>query len=159
MLRSRMPRTSSPLIVFSLLALLLPFQLKGQSIAKSNDALKDVLLKRNDEFMSAWKRHDRAAITSTLAPEFLNVGGNGMATGLDATLNRLLSCTLTSYHPTESRLLQLSPTAAVIIARQQQEISCSGHPAPPVVDATDTYVKRNGRWLIIMHTEAVPGTQ
>ena len=157
-LRSRMPRISSKLTVCALAFLVLPFQGKGQSVALSNQALRDVLLKRNDEFMSAWKRHDPARMAAAFDPEFLSVGGRSMTAGLDATMKGLLGCTLTSYHIPDSRLLQLSPTMAILITRQQQEISCSGHPAPPVVDTTDTYVKRNGRWVIIMHTEAVPET-
>jgi hypothetical protein len=159
MLSSRMPRIYRTLILSSLAAMTFLFQVNGQSVPPSKDALKDILLQRGDEMMAAWKRHDSAGIASTLAPDFVSVGGDAMATGFDATIKGLMNCTLTSYRITESNLKQLSSTAAVLITRQEQQITCSGHPAPAVMNMTDTYVKRNGKWLILIHTEASVGTQ
>jgi hypothetical protein len=156
LVRSRMLRTSNALLLCSLATLAFLSQAKAQSTTKANDALKAVLLKRGDEFMSAWKKHDSAGIASTLAPDFVAVGGEAMATGLDATMKALMSCDLTSYRITDSALKQLSPTAAVLITKQQQQITCFGHPAPLVMYMTDTYVKRDGKWSILIHIEAAP---
>ncbi len=143
-------------VLYALVTLAFLFQATAQSTATSDDALKAILLRRGDEMMSAWKRHDSAGIASTFAPDFVQVGGHAMAIGADATITALMSCNLTSYHITESVLKQLSPTAAVLITRQQQQLTCSGHPAPPVMNMTDTYVKRDGKWLILIHIEAAP---
>jgi hypothetical protein len=134
--------TSNALVLCSLAILASLFQVKGQSGDKSDDALKSVLLKRGDEMMSARMRHDSAGIASVFAPDFVQVTGEAMAVGVDATIKSLMNCNLTSYHITESSLNMLSPTAAVLITRQQQQITCFGHPAPPVMNMTGTYVKR-----------------
>jgi hypothetical protein len=151
-----MLRTPNALLLCSLATLAFLSQAKAQSTTKADDALKAVLLKRGDEFMSAWKKHDSAGIASILAPDFVDVGGEAMANGLDASMKALMSCDLTSYRITDSALKQLSPIAAVLITKQQQQITCFGHPAPPVMYMTDTYVKRDGRWLILIHIEAAP---
>lgn len=110
--------------------------------------------------MAAWKAHDRAGLLSTLAPDFVAVGfGGSMTTDLDATIKALMGCELTSYRIADSSLKQLSPTVAVLITRQQQQITCSGHPAPASMDMTDTYVKRDGKWLILIHIETVSQPQ
>jgi len=46
----------------------------------ANDAsLKDALVARVDAFMQAWEKQDAAALTATLAPEFLYVTSRGAA--------------------------------------------------------------------------------
>ena len=148
--------TRYALVLCSLLSVAFLPQTRAQSTTKSDDALRTILLRKGDEFMAALKKHDRAGIASTLAPEFVAVGGTATATGVDETLKVLMSCDLMSYHIAESVLRQVSPTAAILITKQHQQITCFGHPAPVVVYATDTYVKRDGRWLILIHTEAAP---
>jgi hypothetical protein len=61
-----MLRTPNALLLCSLATLAFLSQAKAQSTSKADDALKAVLLKRGDEFMSAWKKHDSAGIASIL---------------------------------------------------------------------------------------------
>lgn len=151
-----MPRCVNALIFCLLVTLGFISQARGQSPTKPDDALKAVLLARGDDFMSAWKKHDRAGIVSTLAPEFVAVGGPALASGVDDTLKGLMGCDVASYHINDSALKRLSPTTAVLLTTQQQQITCSGHPAPALMYMTDTYVKREGKWVILIHTEAAP---
>jgi uncharacterized protein (TIGR02246 family) len=149
-----MLRTSNALVLCSLAILASLSQARGPSGDKSDASLKSVLLKRDNEMMSAWMRHDSAGIASIFAPDFVQVSGEAMVIGVDATIKSLMNCNLTSYHITESSLKKLSPTAAVLITKQEQQIFCFGHPAPPVMNMTDTYIKRDGKWLILIHIEA-----
>jgi uncharacterized protein (TIGR02246 family) len=127
---------------------------RAQPSQASDDALKAVLLSRGDEMMAAWKKHDRAGIASVFSPDFIQIGGESMVVDRNTTLDGLMHCDLLSYRIAESSLKRLSPTAAVLITKQEQKITCFGQPAPPVMNMTDTYVKRDGRWLILIHIEA-----
>ncbi len=153
-----MPRTRAALLLCLLGNVLALTRAKAQSSAQPNSILKARLLQRGDDMMSAWKKHDSAGIASTFAPDFVYVGGDAMTSGVDATIKALMGCEVTSYRIAESTLMQLSTDVAVLITRQQQTITCSGHPLPPVMNMTDTYVKRNGRWLILIHTETAPAS-
>ena len=135
-----MRTTAFASIVCSHMALVCVPGAGARSTARPEDTLKAHLLEKGDEMMAAWKKHDSAGIASTFAPDFVYVGGDAVFQDASATLKVLANCNVTSYHILESRLKQLSPTAAVLITKQQQEISCFGHPAPPVMNMTDTYV-------------------
>ena len=149
-----MPRPLTALVLCSL-ALMVPSpRTRAQAPPSSNGALKATLLGRGDEMMAAWKRHDSAGITATFAPDFVYVGSDALGSDVDATLKVLMACTVSSYRIAASSLKQLSPTTAVLLTRQEQQITCFGHPLPAVMNMTDTYVERDGKWLILIHTEA-----
>ena len=133
-------------------------QVQAQPATGANQDLKSTLLGRGDAMMAAWKKHDAAGIASTFAPDFIYVGAEGISMGADTTVKTLMNCALAGYSVEESALKQVSPTVAILITRQKQQLSCFGHPAPPVMNMSDTYVKRNGKWVILLHTEVAVQT-
>ena len=53
---------------------------QGAGVPSREDAtLKDQLFERVDAFMHAWEKQDQAALTSTMAPEFLYVTSRGVS--------------------------------------------------------------------------------
>jgi len=118
-----------------------------------NDAsLKDALVARVDAFMQAWEKQDAAALTATLAPEFLYVTSRGAAPreGVVGALTH--ACTLTSYSLSDVRVVPISTNSAALVYKIHQTVSCEGHPDPPVVLNTDTLVRREGKWLFLLTT-------
>ncbi len=164
MVRSRMIRTLFKLVICLLGIVVLAgvagaqtTAASGGSVAKSTapgEALKAVLLKRGDAMMAAWKRHDRAGVAATFARSFVYVGGDALATDKEATLTGLMGCDLSSYRIAESSVKEISPSVAILLTRQEQQVTCGGQVLPVVMNMTDTYVKQGGNWVILMHTES-----
>ncbi len=118
-----------------------------------NDApSKDVLVAQVDNFMHAWERHDAAALTATMAPEFLYVSSRGVTSreGVVAALTH--ACTLSSYSLSDVRFVQISSDSAALVYKIHQSASCDGHASPPVVLNTDTLISREGKWLFLLTT-------
>ena len=122
--------------------------------APADSSLRDTLLARVDSFMLAWKKQDAAALTATLAPEFLYVSSRGVTgrEGVVATLTH--ACTLTSYSlsPSDVQVVQISSESAVLVYKIHGSSACAGHPAPPASQNTDTLVRREGKWVFLLTT-------
>ena len=131
--------------------------LRGQNSAPTQPlgddmSLKDVLVAQVNTFMHAWERQDAAALTETMAPEFLYVTSRGVTPreGIVAALTH--ACTLASYSLSDVRLVQISSDSAVLVYKIHQSASCAGHADPAVVLNTDTSVRRDGKWLFLLTT-------
>ena len=124
----------------------------SQEPLRDESALKDQLIAQVDTFMHAWQKQDAAALTATMAPEFLYVSSRGMAPreGIVAALTH--TCTLTSYSLTDVRVVAISLDAATLVYKLHQNAICAGHPDPPVVVNTDTLVRRDNKWLFLVTT-------
>jgi limonene-1,2-epoxide hydrolase len=117
-----------------------------------DSALKTELVAQVDAFMDAWKMQNAAALTATMAPEFLYASPTGVASR-EAVVGALTHvCTLASYSLSDVRILHISADAVALVYRIDQSASCAGHPDSPVVLNTDTLVHRNGKWLFLMTT-------
>ncbi len=117
-----------------------------------DSALKNQLVAQVDVFMHAWEKQDAAALTATMAPEFLYITSQGVTPG-DSVVGALThACTLKSYSLSDVRVVPISTYSAVLVYRLTQSASCMGHPDPPVVLNTDTLVRRGGRWLFLLTT-------
>jgi hypothetical protein len=148
------------LCVIVLLALFASFgssplaaQTDGSGGPISNDeSLKDELVARVDAFMKAWEKQDATALRATLAPDFLYVTSRGAAPreGVVGALTH--ACTLTSYSLSDVRIVPISTNSAALVYKIHQTASCAGHPDPPVVQNTDTLVRREGKWLFLLTT-------
>ncbi len=118
----------------------------------ADPALKDILVNRVNTFMHAWQKQDAAALTATMAPEFLYVSSQGIAPREAVVAALTHACTLTSYSLSDIRLVPISSDSAVLVYKIHQSASCEGHPDPPLVLNTDTLVRRNGKWLFLLTT-------
>ena len=115
-------------------------------------SLKPVLVAQVNAFMHAWQRQDAAALTMTMAPDFLYVSSQGVAPreGVVAALTH--ACTLSAYSLSDVRLVNISSESAALIYKIHQSASCAGHADPPVVLNTDTLIRRGGKWVFLLTT-------
>ena len=115
-------------------------------------SFKDLLVARVDSFMLAWKKQDAAALTATMAPDFLYVSSRGV-TGREGIVAALThACTLTSYSLSDVQVVQISSESAALIYKIHQSASCAGHSDPAAVLNTDTLVRREGKWVFLLTT-------
>ena len=120
--------------------------------APADASFRAMLVARVDSFMLAWKHQDAAALTVTMAPDFLYVSSRGV-TGRGGVIGALLhACTLTSYSLSDVQVVQISSESAALIYKIHQRASCEGRPDPPVVQNTDTLVRRDGNWVFLLTT-------
>lgn len=113
----------------------------------NDQELQETLARQSKTFMDAWQKQDMRTLATTLAPDFLYLGGEGFKSRAEV-LQDLPHCTLTGYSMDDVRLRQNSPASATILYKLHSQASCEGHPLPPEMLAADTYVRRNGKWLI-----------
>ena len=115
-------------------------------------SLKPVLVAQVDAFMHAWQKQDAAALTATMAPDFLYVSSQGVAPreGIVAALTHV--CTLSSYSLSDVQLLKISSESAALVYKIHQSASCAGHADPSVVLNTDTLIRRGGKWVFLLTT-------
>ena len=118
-------------------------------VAQTGDvgSLTETLTATSRAFMDAWKKQDMKAVAETMAPDFVYVGLEGIVPR-SGVLQDLTHCTLTNSRISEVQLHAMSATTASILYKMHQEASCEGHPLPPEMLAADTYVQRDGRWLL-----------
>ena len=119
---------------------------------RDDASLKDVLVAQVNAFMHAWEKQDAAALTATMAPEFLYVSSRGVTPREGVVAGLTHACTLTSYSLSDVRFVQISSDSAALVYKIHQSASCAGHPDPPVVLNTDTLVRRDGKWLFLLTT-------
>ena len=122
------------------------------STQRGNSALKAQLVAQVDVFMHAWEKQDAAALTATMAPEFLYVTSQGVTPRSSVVGALTHACTLTNYSLSDVRVMPFSMDSAALVCRLTQGASCMGHPDPTVVLNTDTLVRRGGRWLFLLTT-------
>lgn len=141
-------------ILLLLLASTVSWSEQGASSAPQHEdrTLQDELVAQVDVFMHAWQKHDAASLTTTMVPEFSYVTSRGVSqkAGVVAALTHV--CTLTQYSLSDVQLMRISSDSAVLIYKLHQIASCAGHEDPPVVMNTDTFIRREGKWLFILTT-------
>lgn len=65
----------------------------------------------------------------------------------------VMACTIASFAASNVQLRVVSPATAILAFHQHQAITCGGHAMPADVNITYTFVQRNGRRLIVLHTK------
>ena len=114
--------------------------------------LQSTLFGLANEFMSSWQKHDYTAMAAPLAPEFVYVGPQGVAPREAVMQDLSTHCDLKSFTLGEPKLLRTGEDAAVLIYTVHQDLTCFGHPDAPDAVNSDTFVRRDGKWMFAMTT-------
>lgn len=146
-----MIRLCAALLLLSLCSPSLPAQ-NAEAATRDDAAVKEHLIAQVDAFMRAWEKRDAAALAATMAPEFLYVSSQGVASREEVVGALTHACTLTSYTLSDVKVLRISSDSAAVVYKIDQSASCAGHADPPVVLNTDTLVRRDGKWLFLLTT-------
>jgi uncharacterized protein (TIGR02246 family) len=104
--------------------------------------------------LNLWKalqNHDLAAFQALLLPDFLDVEKTIQTR--DQIMANLGTCTLVSSKIRNHQLRMLSPDAAVLTYSRSSETTCGESHLTGDYNATTTWVRRDGKWLVQIHTE------
>ena len=128
---------------------------KNQAASGTDEALSKTLQASTTALFNAFQHRNVLGFLAGITPEFTYVGPEGVLS-IDALAGIVEGCTLTSYSVSSPRLHTLTADAAVLVYRHHQDATCGGRPLPSEMIGTDLYVRKDGRWLISLHTETVP---
>lgn len=107
----------------------------------------------------AWKAQDARFFEDFLADDHVEVGPNGVLGKREVVaFIRSHACEVKSYELNVPTVTQISPTAAVLVYRAEQDTRCGGRPVPSPTWATSLYVLRDGRWKNVLYQQ-VPASR
>jgi uncharacterized protein (TIGR02246 family) len=138
----------TPLLIAALILGLMP----RVTHAQGDDALLKTLNAVNQRSIEAWRNHDRAGFAAPFAPEMVYLSSDGIFK-LSDILDGLMTCTVGEVSLRNQQVRSLSPTSAVLVSRQHQQVHCGDHDEPSELNNTLTFVKRDGEWRIVMRTD------
>jgi len=119
----------------------------------ANDpSVQNALAAIANDFMVAWQKQDMATISNILAPDFLFVGPHGVKTRT-YTLNVLTHCTLGNFTLQDFQMRQTSADSAILLYTIHRDLTCFGKKDLENTLNTDTFLRKNGQWSIVLTTE------
>ena len=141
-----------PVLLLTLLAASLT-PVPGQQItaAKDIDTEPDFIFIQEIHWWKALQNHDLAAFHALLLADFLDV--ERTIQPREQIMESLNTCTLVSFKIRNHQLRMLSSDAAVITYSRSSETICGESHLTGDYNATTTWVRRDGKWLIQIHTE------
>jgi|GEM_PF-872974 len=104
--------------------------------------------------LNLWKAlqsHDLATFQAFLLPDFLDVEKTIQTR--DQIMANLGTCTLVSSKIRNHQLRMLSPDAAILTYTRSSETVCGESHLTGDYNATTTWVRREGKWFVQIHTE------
>jgi Domain of unknown function (DUF4440) len=146
-----------PALVLTLLAMIFTPAPKQQILAQQTTAAKDFDTEPDFIFIqeiNLWKTlesRDLAAFQAFLLPDFIDVEKTIQTR--DQIMENLNTCTLVSFKIRNHQLRMLSPDAAVLTYSRSSETTCGQSHLTGDYNATTTWVRRDNKWLVQIHTE------
>jgi uncharacterized protein (TIGR02246 family) len=141
-----------PILLLMLLAASVTPALAQQiAAAKDIDAEPDFIFIQEIHWWKALQNRDLAAFHALLLADFLDVERTIQTR--EQIMESLNTCTLVSFKIRNHQLRMLSPDAAVITYSRSSETICGESHLTGDYNATTTWVRRDGKWLIQIHTE------
>ncbi len=119
--------------------------------------LIDTLTALTNAELAAWQRHDKSSYLANRDPGFVYVGPLGIIEP-GHPIDNLMRCNVESYSLTHVQIVSSSSETAILIAEQHQNATCFGMKQPPVLNITETYIRRSGAWKLLLRTEAAAMT-
>jgi uncharacterized protein (TIGR02246 family) len=142
-----------PILVLALLAASVTPVFAGQVTTAQNldPSGMDVIFLQEIGMWRALQAHDLVAFQSLLLPDYIEVEKTIQTR--DQIMANLNTCNLVSFKMRNHQVRVLSPDAAVVAYSGSSEITCGQSHLLSNYNATTTWVRREGKWLVQMHTE------
>ncbi len=116
-------------------------------------ALPDALMAKEKAIIAAVLAHDKAAFQKELTADAWLVDEAGYAS-LTEFLGAFDKMKGESATPSDMKVIVLNPSTALVTYKLDQKGSFDGHPWPPLVYATTTWVNHGGAWHAAFHQES-----
>jgi hypothetical protein len=119
--------------------------------AKDIDSEPDFIFIQEIGMWKALQSHDLGTFESLLLPDYIEVEKTIQTR--EQLMANLNACTIVSFKLRNHQTRMLSPDAAVIAYSGSSEITCGESHIASNYNATTTWVRRDGKWLVQLHTE------
>ncbi len=119
----------------------------------------DILALQKDAWAKLLGPHvDIDVFRSLVTPDFMFISGRGKLYSLEQNIETLKPCSFHSFNIQAPQTRWLSPNAAVIVYHLFLDATCAGHKIPTDFEVSDVWVRRNGKWAVLLYgeTEAAP---
>jgi hypothetical protein len=116
------------------------------------DAEPDFIFIQEINLWKTLQSHNLAAFQAFLLPDFLDIEKTIQTR--DQIMENLNTCTLASFSFHNHKVRMLSPDNAVIAYNADSDTTCGDSHLKGAYNATTTWVRRDGKWLVQLHTEA-----
>src|SRR6266851_2176708 len=141
-----------PILILTLLAASVTSVLAQQiTAAKDIDSEPDFIFIQEIGMWKTLQSHDFGAFESLLLPDYIEVEKTIQTR--DQLMANLNTCTVVNFKLRNHQTQMLSADAAVITYSGSSEITCGQSHIASNYNATTTWVRRDGKWLVQMHTE------
>ena len=122
--------------------------------AENNDKVKAALIAQVTQANTAWLKKDKQFFQDTVSEEAQFVLYFGVFSKpqilLAATMH---NCTFKDPVVDNAKLTMPDLESAVLTYRVTQEVTCNGKAEPTPSWCSTSFVKRKGKWLVILHQE------
>ena len=110
--------------------------------------------------LQAWQKligpqPDVEGFRQLVASDFIYIEDDGTFHSLEENLAILHQCSFSSFSIRDPQVRWLSPTSAVIFYHLNLEGIYRGHKIPDDYESTNVWIKRNGKWVIQLYSEAL----
>jgi hypothetical protein len=138
---------AAALLAIATVAAIRPVALAAQSNAKTAE-----LAAKEKELWDTFGSKKPAAFGALLAPDFEYISDGGLT---DATelLKLVPRCDQRNYSFDHLQVLDSGPDSGVVLVHVKTDTVCDGEKTAPAFYAASTWVKRSGKWLLLVHTE------
>ena len=119
----------------------------------ASSAVSDALMAKEKAIIAAVLNHDKATFQKELTADsgMVDEGGYMTVTDFLAGFDKLKAESVTA---SDMKVIVLNPSTALVTYKLDQKGSFDGHPWPPVVYATTTWVNHGGAWHAAFHQES-----
>jgi uncharacterized protein DUF4440 len=131
---------------------------KAPAAKSAAPALAQTLMAKEKAIISAVLAHDKAAFEKALSPDALMVDEAGYMSVGDS-LKAFDGMKAESAVPSDMKVIMLDANAALVTYKLEQKGTFDGHPWPPLVYATTTWVNHGGAWHAAFHQESTAAKQ
>jgi uncharacterized protein (TIGR02246 family) len=111
----------------------------------------DLIFIQEMRLWQALQQHDLVTLNSIFLPDFLQVGR--LIQTREQTLANLNTCTLVNFKLQNHHVRVLSQDIAIIAYTGSNELVCGDSHLKGSYNATTTWIRRDGKWLVQIHTE------
>ena len=110
--------------------------------------------------LQAWQKliglqPDVEGFHQLVAPDFIYIEDDGTFHTLEENLAILRQCSFSSFSIRDPQVRWLSPTSAVIFYHLYLDGVYKGRKIPDDYESTNVWIKRNGKWVIQLYSEAL----
>jgi hypothetical protein len=118
-----------------------------RKVRDDKDALKETLVKLEQQSWEAWQKRDGKFFQDFLSDDHVEMGFGGRANKATVVAGVASPiCVVKTYAVDQFELTAFDANTALLTYHAAQDTACGGNPVPSPVWVSSLYIRRGGRW-------------